>query len=359
MSGRVWGGRTEAASPPLDDALSRTSELPRVLSSDPTEVIERVRTDAGAELDRTMLLEPIEQIGPEYDGLFRGDAPTASTASANGRATRQRRWGTSLAAERQERAKRAKRKNKRLNVLITAFALVLALGGGAAVWQGMQLRQIDAPLPEQEMSQCTPPNCKPTGEDGTKPVEVLIDDGTTGDGWSDGSDGAGGNGNDKGSKKGTMTVPTMANSSVFLPALGAYAPVLGTNQTKESRHAGWQTLMIPTNPRKVSWYSGGSDLAGGTEGTTLLAGHIAYNGVNGSFRWLANAKPGNLVYTKNANGATQKWVVDKVFYRKQTDFPQSYWSAEGPRQLIMVTCGGSFSNGHYNYNVFVSAVPAT
>lgn len=232
-----------------------------------------------------------------------------------------------------------------------------AVGGGLAVWKGMQLHQIDAPLPEQSVA--SGDGRTVVGPDGDKPVEVTLDDGTVEDGWDDGSTGTGGTGTDKGGKKGKMAVPNMGNSSVFIPSLGACAPVLGTSQTKDSRHAGWQTLMIPTNPRKVSWYSGGADLAGGENGTTLLAGHIAYNGVNGAFRWLANTKPGNVVWTKNANGALQKWVVKDVFYKQQTDFPQSYWSGEGDRQLVMVTCGGPFVGGHYQFNTFVRAIPAS
>lgn len=352
MAGRVWGPATEAQTELIpvvrdDEWIDQTRELPKVGSES---------------LAAEIFDEPVKQQTSKrsWSGSRSTSNPDVGLAVAAGSTLSEpgeKRWQGKL-DERITVAEfnRRKRRRRAGNVLVSMLVLVLVLGGGFAVWNGMQLRSIDAPLPPQEMS--TGDGRTQVGPDGHDPVEVLLDDGTIGDGWSDGSDGAGGNGTDKGSKKGKMSVPNMGNSSVFIPSLGSYSQVLGTSQTKDSRHAGWQTLMIPTNPRKVSWYSGGADLAGGEEGTTLLAGHISWNGVNGSFRWLANAKVGNVIWTKNANGAQQKWIIDKVFYRKQTDFPQTYWSAEGPRQLILVTCGGPFYNGSYEYNVFVSAVPA-
>lgn len=372
MAGRVWGGNGNGGSSvaPLsvdvvdpdgvatelipvveaDEWLDQTRELPKVPGGT---LADEIFDESKKEVGSRSWQGGRSSANPD-DGLAVAMSVVAGSAAAESGA---KRWQGKL-DEHITAAEFNRRRRRRTvgNVLIGLVVLVLVAGGGFAVWSGMQLRSIDAPLPPSAMS--TGDGKTQVGDDGHKPVEVLLDDGSTGDGWSDGSDGAGGSGTDKGSKKGTMSLAKMDNSSVFVPAIGAYAPVLGTNQTKESRHAGWQTLMIPTNPRKVSWYSAGADLAGGTEGTTLLAGHIAYNGVNGSFRWLANVKVGNVAYTKNANGATQKWIADKVFYREQTDFPQSYWSAEGPRQLILVTCGGSFANGHYSKNVFVSFVPA-
>jgi hypothetical protein len=366
MAGRVWGGRAEGSAPTLghDQDMTTTSVLPVVGPNDATEVIQPVMPSQPRQLDAfdDLFRESVEYVGPDGTALMPVVASTGRSwqgkpAPQAAEPTKRRRGGAAKQAGPGQRKQPSKLRRKLTNALVAVVALGLVSGGGYAVWQGMQLRSIDAPLPPQAMQTCDPVSCPQLGPNGEKPVEVIIDDGTTEDGWSDGSDGAGGNGNDEGGTKSSMTVEKMGNSSVFVPAIGAYAPVLGTSDTKESRHAGWQTLMIPTNPRKVSWYSSGGDLAGGTQGTTLLAGHIAWSGVNGSFRWLSNVKLGNVAYTKNANGAVQKWKATQVLYREQTSFPQSYWSAEGTRQLVMVTCGGPFRNGHYEYNVFAVFTP--
>jgi hypothetical protein len=46
-----------------------------------------------------------------------------------------------------------------------------------------------------------------------------------------------------------------------------------------------------------------------------------------------------------------------VRVEEHTNFPQEYWSKTGTRQLVVVTCGGRVSAGHYDKNVFAIATP--
>lgn len=250
-------------------------------------------------------------------------------------------------------------------VTVVAFLLGVAMlvGGGLMVKDAMTPKAIDAPMPQTKIKKSVPHDVGPSDNvDVKNAVDRDGDDLASGDNnagddeFTDGSDL--GDQNVKGSGSGyNANVAAMGRNSLFIPSQGVYAPIMGTSKFKPSRHAGQTTIALPRNARKVSWYSAGAPLVGGGEGTTLLAGHVAYNGVWGAFHNIAYMEPGNVAYTKDMNGAVQKWRVKEITWHKQVNFPQEYWSKEGNRQLVMVTCGGRFVGGHYIYNVFTIFEP--
>lgn len=203
-------------------------------------------------------------------------------------------------------------------------------GAGGLFWFSWQQSQqtAQAPLPAKPVH--VPANTPVVGPAGDKPVQTP---------------------------SGEISTSTMAPSSVLIPALSAYSQIVGENEFVESRYRGFDTLQIPEDPQKTAWYTAGGALTGGDEGTTLLASHVSFNGQWGVFRDLYALRGGELVYTKDANGAVQTWKITTLTALPHTQFPAAYWSATGTRQLVITTCGGTSVDGHYSDNIFAIATP--
>ena len=93
-------------------------------------------------------------------------------------------------------------------------------------------------------------------------------------------------------------------------------------------------------------------------GTTFLGSHSGYAGAWGAYINTAYLAGGETVRTKDGSGNLQRWQVNRVRYMHHTEFPQEYWNADGPRRLVLATCGGTVAaDGIYSQNVFVEAKP--
>lgn len=97
------------------------------------------------------------------------------------------------------------------------------------------------------------------------------------------------------------------------------------------------------------------------EGSTLLAGHVTYNGYHGAMYYLGLTAPGQEVVTWSG-GEPTRWVITSVkMYSKQA-LPEDIYQPSGERQLVLVTCGGELlqlGGGYYTHaqNIVVKAVP--
>lgn len=118
------------------------------------------------------------------------------------------------------------------------------------------------------------------------------------------------------------------------------------------------SLEIP-RAREVGWYRFGSNA--GEPGSTVLAAHISYDGVDGVFRHLSSVSPGAAVELEVADGAVIDYrVVDVVEYGKAELPVDELFSESGSDRLVLITCGGTFNPRlrTYDSNVVVHAVPA-
>lgn len=241
-----------------------------------------------------------------------------------------------------------------LSTLATTLTVLLMLGGlgvgGYLVYQGMRPQEIDAPLPEAEVS--VGADAPVAGPDGTSDIALdELSDAAPGSAASEDEAGSG-------SDTGAMSTDGMAPNSVFVPSLGAYSTITGESSFEESRYSNFDSLVIPDDPRKTAWYSEGAPLAGGDEGTTLLASHVSRGGVWGVFHDLYTVQGGELIYTKDANGVLQAWKITELRVEPHREFPADYWSAEGERRVVIATCGGEHNaEGYYSDNIFAVAVP--
>jgi len=131
------------------------------------------------------------------------------------------------------------------------------------------------------------------------------------------------------------------------------------------------SLYVPPDPQAVSWAS--QDVGPGSSyGTTILVGHVNFDGVAGVFSDLADYKVGQAVTVVLADGRKLRYAVaappievqkEDLGPRRQELFDQtySYGPAGKPRsgRLLLLSCGGVFDNrtGHYESNIFVFALP--
>lgn len=110
---------------------------------------------------------------------------------------------------------------------------------------------------------------------------------------------------------------------------------------------------------EVGWYRFGS--APGQEGPSVLAGHIAYDGRDGVFRYLSSAEIGSAVEVTLDDGTSLEYeIVELVTYDK-TALPDDIFTESGPDRLVLITCGGRFNPSlrSYESNVVAYAEPVT
>ena len=117
------------------------------------------------------------------------------------------------------------------------------------------------------------------------------------------------------------------------------------------------TLHVPNDISTAGWWADGAS-PGAKGGSTLIAGHVdsARRGAGAFFR-LGQARRGDTVEVRTADGRTRRYRVTIVRRMGKDRLPASIFSREGSPRLVLVTCGGPFRDGHYRDNVVVTAVP--
>jgi len=95
---------------------------------------------------------------------------------------------------------------------------------------------------------------------------------------------------------------------------------------------------------------------------TTEAGHINYDGRQGAFARLSQLRPGAPIYTTSASGRVTAWIATRAYSRPKTQplDAGAFAGPDGPRALVLVSCGGNLIPGQRSYadNIYVFAVPA-
>jgi hypothetical protein len=199
----------------------------------------------------------------------------------------------------------------------------------------------------------------------------------------------------------TMSVARMAPGSVFIPESGIYMELQGSDSFEASNYGDLQTIHVPTNVHRGVWYSAGAPLTAsdtgvltgvrpgfdtpqsaalpssdsvmsGTQtgsegsqrataqGTTLIASHVAWTKRHrGALYTMAtDVSQNELIWVKGFDGSLSTWRVSGMWVAEHQAFPEDYFSATGPRRLVLTTCGGRVNSyGYYQQNVFLVAEP--
>jgi len=108
---------------------------------------------------------------------------------------------------------------------------------------------------------------------------------------------------------------------------------------------------------QVGWYEFGP--APGESGSAVLAAHIAYDGSDGVFRYLADAEIGAIVSVQFDDGSSRRFRIETVTDYFKEELPDSLFARDGREQLALITCGGTFNYqlDSYESNTVVVAVP--
>lgn len=146
--------------------------------------------------------------------------------------------------------------------------------------------------------------------------------------------------------------PAMPPNTLSLPTLGV-GPV-GTGPVCAEPSG----ILEPpsTGPMTCTWR--GSVPLDASSGSFTEASHINYDGRQGSFSRLSQMLPGDVIYTRGKAG-TQAWVVTREVARSKA-LPLdagAFMGPEGPRQLVLLSCGGALSGRSYVDNIYVFATP--
>jgi len=136
-----------------------------------------------------------------------------------------------------------------------------------------------------------------------------------------------------------------------LTSIGVEAPIVPTGVDGRGRMA------VPNNVGDVAWYRFGS--IPGQAGSAVLAAHVDLAGQGpGVFFRLRDVDPGDVVSVDFSDGSTMRFRVQaRAVYFKDELPLDTIFSEAGTPVLTLVTCGGGFSQGHYDSNVVVYATP--
>jgi hypothetical protein len=150
---------------------------------------------------------------------------------------------------------------------------------------------------------------------------------------------------------GPRTLPTPTR--VHLPALAIDGTVLpgGVDATGE--------LAVPPDARSLVWYRHGP--SPGQAGSAVIAGHLDWRGVLGTFHDLADAPVGATVTVDYDDGTSRAFTVTAVeLVDKPAVAVNGTFARDGDPLLRLVTCGGEYDGdvNRYRSNVVVTAIPA-
>ena len=140
---------------------------------------------------------------------------------------------------------------------------------------------------------------------------------------------------------------------VQIPSIGADGLVahVGVNE------AGG--LEVPDSAKTLVWYRYGP--SPGQPGSAVIAGHLDWKGVRGTFNELAETPVGETLTVAYDDGSERTFTVRSVeLVDKPAVSVNGTFARDGESVLRLVTCGGEFDRSAHSYysNVIVTAVPA-
>ncbi|SFI88542.1 class F sortase [Amycolatopsis sacchari] len=107
-------------------------------------------------------------------------------------------------------------------------------------------------------------------------------------------------------------------------------------------------LEVPQDALTTGWFTGSP--APGDVGPAVLAAHVDYNHVRGTFYRLKDLRPGDQALVHREDGSTAVFTVYRVAHYPKSAFPtdEVYGDTAGP-ELRLITCGGTYDRATRNY----------
>lgn len=144
-------------------------------------------------------------------------------------------------------------------------------------------------------------------------------------------------------------------TTISLPSIGVEAAVVPVGIDPDG------LMTVPEDVSTVGWYEFGPSPAA-REGSAVLAGHVddRVQG-RGAFFDLRAVEIGDAVTVTDEDGETTTWTVTGRRTFDKASLPvDDLYRRDGPRRLVLITCGGDFDRAARSYesNVVVVAEPA-
>lgn len=115
---------------------------------------------------------------------------------------------------------------------------------------------------------------------------------------------------------------------------------------------------------ELVWFTGHGRVAPGRRGTTVIAGHVSYQGAPDVFADLSKVRVGDEVRLRRSTGGERRYQVTDVDIVGKTELPldDRVWGPHGrSSRLVLITCDdelGYRADGHRAANLVVIAAPA-
>lgn len=152
---------------------------------------------------------------------------------------------------------------------------------------------------------------------------------------------------------GAVAVPgaVAAPTQLSVPDLGVTADVVPVGVDGDG------ALEVPADPRVAGWWSSGAVPA--SQGSTVIAAHVDAVGIGpGPLAAVLRAPVGTAIQVATEGGAAARYTVAEIrSYPKSDGLPAELFAVGGPARLVLITCSGTFRNGHYADNAVVIATP--
>ncbi len=149
---------------------------------------------------------------------------------------------------------------------------------------------------------------------------------------------------------GAPALPSSRPQRLSIPAIDVSSPLVTLGQAADG------AMETPKDPKKAGWYEPGP--SPGSDGPSVIAGHVTWNGAESVFFNLAKLKPGDTIDVTRKDGRTAVFTVNRVKVFKKDHFPtiEVYHNLDHPG-LRLITCGGDYSSAkhYYDANVVVFA----
>jgi sortase (surface protein transpeptidase) len=136
--------------------------------------------------------------------------------------------------------------------------------------------------------------------------------------------------------------PWATGGTVRLPKLGVSAPIFKVGVDTNSE------MVVPRNAHDVAWLDQGQ-FPGDTQ-NAVLAGHIRWSGVPGSFGRIQQMAPGDVVVVE-LNGKKWEFQVQwTCLFDYNTDLAAKIMGYTEVPSITLISCGGVFSQAAGTHN---------
>ncbi|MEX2539230.1 MAG: class F sortase [Actinomycetota bacterium] len=144
--------------------------------------------------------------------------------------------------------------------------------------------------------------------------------------------------------------PWPTDGSVTLPSLGVEAPIVRVGVDSAAH------MVVPGNAKDVAWLDQGEIPLGPTQ-NVVLAGHINYSRVRGSFSRIQSLQPGDSVFVKMGDKQWEYRVQWGCLFDRNTTQAERIMGYTETPSVTLISCGGVFDRaaGTHNKRVAVRA----